>query len=94
MALTKSTEIGQVEVVGQFKAIQVRTDTVIKEDDKEISLTHHRHAFNCGVLDESDNFVETNISSQDASVQAICNAVWTQAVKDDYKAYLIANKIG
>ena len=43
MALTKETEIGKIEVVSEYKHIQVRTDTVIKEDDKELSRSYHRH---------------------------------------------------
>jgi len=46
----------------------------------------------CGSLDDSDNLVDTDISGEDADVQAICNAAWTQSVKDAYKAFLIANK--
>jgi hypothetical protein len=46
----------------------------------------------CGTIDGSDNFVDTDISGEDADVQAICTAAWTQTVKDAYKAFLIANK--
>jgi len=92
MAVIKTTEVGQVEVVGEHKAIQVRTDTVIKEDGTELSRTYHRHVLQPGDLDGSDNLVDTDISSEDSSVQAIANAVWTQAVKDAWKAKLIADK--
>ena len=92
MAITKTTEIGQVEVVGEHKAVQVRTDTIIKEDEKELSRTYHRHVLHPGNLDGSDNLVDTDISGEDSSVQAIANAVWTQAVKDAWKAKLIADK--
>ena len=88
MALTKSTEIGQVEVVGKFKAIQVSTDTIIKEDNKEISRSHSRKVLHSGSLDQSDNLVTTDISGEDASVQAICNAVWTQDVQDAWELKL------
>ena len=50
MAITKETEIGRIEVVGSFKAIQVRTDTVIKEDGTELSRTHHRHVIHPNML--------------------------------------------
>ena len=92
MAVIKTTEVGQVEVVGEHKAIQVRTDTVIKEDGTELSRTYHRHVLHPGNLDGSDNLVDTDISSEDSSVQAIANAVWTQAIKDSWKAKLIADK--
>ena len=71
MAITKETEIAKIEVVGQYKAIQVRTDTVIKEDDKEISRSPHRHTIH----------PDMDISAEDAEVQAVANAVWTDAVK-------------
>ena len=91
MALTKSTENDKIEVVSKWN-IQVRNATIIKDDGKEISRTFHRHVLNPGRLDENNNLVETNISGEDADVQAICNAVWTDQVKADYKAFLIANK--
>ena len=92
MAITKETEIAKIEVVGQYKAVQVRTDTVIKEDDTEISRSIHRHTLECGTLDDSDNLVDTDISGEDSQVQGICNAVWTDAVKLLYKNHLIARK--
>ena len=92
MAITKTTEVGQVEVVGEHKAVQVRTDTIIKEDGTELSRTYHRHVLQPGNLDDSDNLVDTDISGEDSSVQAIANSVWTQAIKDAWKAKLIADK--
>ena len=92
MAITKTTEVGQVEVVGEHKFVQVRTDTVIKEDGTELSKTYHRHVLQPGNLDDSDNLVDTDISGEDSSVQAIANSVWTQAIKDSWKAKLIADK--
>ena len=92
MAITKETEIAKIEVVGEYKAVQVRTDTVIKEDDAEISRSTHRHVLHPGTLDASDNLVATDISSEDASVQAVANAVWTDAVKTAWKDNLIASK--
>tara|TARA_B100000579_G_C22175872_1_gene551794 strand:- start:48 stop:329 length:282 start_codon:yes stop_codon:yes gene_type:complete len=92
MALVKSTEISKIEVVGQHKTVQVRTDTVIKEDGTEISRSIHRHTLECGTLDDSDNLVDTDISGEDSQVQGICNAVWTDAVKLLYKNHLIARK--
>jgi|TARA_B110000211_G_C13610290_1_gene348598 hypothetical protein len=92
MAITKTTEIGQVEVTSMFKHVQVRTDTIIKEDGNELSRSYHRHVLHCGSLDGSDNLVDTVISGEDAEVQAIANAVWTDAIKNAWKAKLIADK--
>ena len=92
MALTERFENDKIEIVGQYKAVQVRKANIIEKDGVEISRSFHRHALNCGTIDDSDNFVDTDISGEDADVQAICNAVWTQSIKDAYKANLIANK--
>ena len=91
MALTKTTENDKIEVVNKWN-IQVRKATVIKEDGVELSRSFHRHVVVPGTLDASDNLVATNISGEDADVQAICNAVWTAQVKTDYTAFLVANK--
>jgi hypothetical protein len=79
MAITKETEIAKIEVVGQYKAVQVATDTVIKEDGTEISRSRHRHVLHS----------DMDISGEDAEVQAVANSVWTDAVKSawaDFKA--------
>tara|TARA_B100000287_G_C20286903_1_gene644331 strand:+ start:105 stop:386 length:282 start_codon:yes stop_codon:yes gene_type:complete len=91
MALTKTNENDKIEVVNKWN-IQVRNATIIKDDGKEISRTFHRHVVDPGELDASDNLVARDISGEDADVQAICNAAWTDQVKADYKAFLIANK--
>ena len=92
MALTKTTENDKIEVVGQYKAVQIRTATVIKEDNKELTRTFHRKVLHPGTLDDSDNLVDTDLSGEDADVKAIAEAAWTTQVKADYKAFLIANK--
>ena len=92
MALTERFENDKIEVVGTYKAVQVRRAEIIEKDGVEVARSFHRHALQCGTIDENDNFVDTDISGEDADVQAICNAAWTQAVKDAYKANLIANK--
>ncbi len=92
MALTKTIEEDKIEVTTEFKHVQIRTATVIKEDGKELSRSFHRKVLDCGDLDDSDNFVETDISSESAEVKAICNAVWTTSVKNAWKAHLIASK--
>jgi hypothetical protein len=92
MAITKETQIGKIEVVGKYKSVQVRTDTVIMEDAEELSRKYHRHVLHPGTLDGSDNLVDTNISGENAEVQAVCNAVWTDAIKTAWKNKLIADK--
>ena len=91
MAITKTTENDKIEVVNKWN-IQVRTATVIKEDGTELTRSFHRKVLVPGTLDSSDNLVATNISGEDADVQAICNAAWTSQVKTDFTAYLVANK--
>jgi len=92
MAITKETQIGKIEVVGKYKSVQVRTDTVVMEDGEELSRKYHRHSLACGTLDADNNLVDTVITGENAEVQAVCNAVWTQTVKDAYKAFLIAQQ--
>ena len=92
MALTESIEYDKIEVVGIYKAVQVRKATVIKRDGVELTRSYERYAMQCGNLDASDNLVETDISGEPAEVAAICNAVWTSDVKAAWKAKLIADK--
>jgi hypothetical protein len=92
MALSERFENDKIEVVGTYKAVQVRRANIIEKDGVEISRTFHRHSLMPGTIDESDNFVDTDISGEDADVQAVCNAVWTTTVKDAFKAHLIAQK--
>ena len=77
MAITKTTEIAKIELVGEYKAVQVRTDTVIKEDDKEISRSPHRHVL----------YPDMDIFGEHAEVQTIANAAWTNSVKTEYKTW-------
>ena len=92
MALTETKENDKIEVVRKWN-VQVREANIIKKDCVELTRSFHRKLLVAGTLDASDNLVETDISKEDADVQAICNAAWTTQVKADYKAYLIANKL-
>ena len=86
MAITKETEIGRIEVVTEFKHIQVRTDTVIKEDGVELSRKFHRHVITCDISAE-------NLALEHAEVQSVANSgIWTQAIKDDYAALLASRE--
>ena len=99
MALTESIEYDKIEVVGEYKAVQVRKATVIKKDGTELTRSFHRYVLNCGTLDVSDNLVDNPLDKESDGVTAIpdevkniCGIVWTDAVKSAYKAKLIANK--
>jgi hypothetical protein len=82
MAITKETQIGKIEVVGKYKSVQVRTDTVVMEDGEELSRKYHRHALSPDAV----------ITGEHTEVQAVCNAVWTQAVKDAYTTFKTAQE--
>ena len=99
MALTESIEYDKIEVVGQYKAVQVRKATVIKKDGTEISRSFNRFVLDPGTLDASDNLVDNPLDKEPDGttdiadeVKAVCNAVWTTSVKDAWKAKLIADK--
>tara|TARA_B100002019_G_scaffold24400_1_gene18434 strand:+ start:145 stop:432 length:288 start_codon:yes stop_codon:yes gene_type:complete len=92
MALSERSENDKIEVVGPYKAVQVRRADIIEKDGVEVARSFHRHTIECGRLNSSDELVDTDISGESADVQAICNAAWTQSVKDAYKAFLIASK--
>ena len=92
MALTESIEYDKIEVVGIYKAVQVRKATVIKKDGKEMARSYERYVLHPGTLDGSNNLVDTDLSSEPAEVSAICNVVWTTDVKAAWKAKLIADK--
>lgn len=76
MALTEASVVDKIEIVGQFRAVQVRTATVIYRDDEELSRSFHRHVVSAG-----DDY-----SNEDAEVQAICAAVHTPEVIAAYEA--------
>ena len=92
MALTESIEYDKIEVVGQYKAVQVRKATVIKKDGTELTRSFLRYVLHPGTLDDSDNLVDTDLSAEPSEVSAICNAAWTTDVKAAWKAKLIADK--
>ena len=91
MALSESIEYDKIEVVGQYKAVQVRKATVIKKDGTELTRSFERYVLHPGALDASDNFVDTDLSGQPAEVSAIATAAWTTTVKNAWKAKLEAD---
>ena len=99
MALTESIEYDKIEVVGQYKAVQVRKATIIKKDDKELTRTFNRFVLTPGTLDGSNNLVDNPLDKEPDGttaiadeVKAIATAAWTTTVKDAWKAKLIADK--
>ena len=94
MAITKTIIVDKTQVVScgstytsdEWKNVQVRTATVIKEDGVELNRSFHRHVLEPGaVAPGSITLTDTDISGQDAGVQAICNLVWTSSVKEAYR---------
>jgi hypothetical protein len=83
MAITKTTTADKIETL-ESGIVQVRTATIIKEDGVELTRTFHRHILTPSTK-TGDTWGDTDISGEDARVQAVCNAVWTNAVKTAYQ---------
>ena len=77
MALSETTEYDKIEVVGEYKQVNVRQATVIKKDGKELTRSYERYVLH----------PDSDISAEPAEVTSICNVVWTDAVKDSWKKY-------
>jgi len=99
MALTESIEYDKIEVVGQYKHVQVRKATVITKDGTELTRSFERFVLQPGTLDGSDNLVDNPLDKEPDGttaiadeVKSVCNAVWTTSVKNAWKAKLIADK--
>lgn len=90
MALTKEYEY-DCEVRGVHKNVQVRKATIVMDDDVELSRSYHRHVLHCRTK-SGDTWGDTDISGEDASVQAVCNAVWTDDVKSAYETAMDAQE--
>ena len=99
MALSESIEYDKIEIVGQYKHVQVRKATVIKKDGVELTRSFERFVLDPGTLDSDDNLVDNPLLKEpdgttdiDADVKAVCTAVWSTSVKNAWTAHLIANK--
>ena len=99
MALSESNEYDKIEIVGQYKHVQVRKATVIKKDGVELTRSFERFVLDPGTLDASDNLVDNPLSKEPDGttniadeVKVICNAAWTTSVKNAWKAKLISDK--
>ncbi len=77
MAITKEVRYDKTEIVGDYKAVQCREATIIKEDGVELTRSFHRHVLH----------PDSDISGEPAETQAVCNAVWTDEVKVAWTAF-------
>ena len=98
MALSETIEYDKIEVVGQYKAVQVRKATVIKKDGVELTRSFERFVLHPGTLDASNNLVDNPLTKEPDGttditdeIKGICNLVWTTSVKDTWKAKLISD---
>ena len=99
MALSESIEYDKIEVVGQYKNVQVRKATVIKKDGAELTRSFMRYVLDPGTLDGDDNLVDNPLTKEPDGttdipdeVKAICTAAWTPTVKVAWKTKLISDK--
>ena len=99
MALEEIIEYDKIEIVGQYKHVQVRKASVVKKDGNEIARSFERYVLDPGTLDGDDNLVDNPLLKESDGttdipddVKAVCNAVWTTSVKNAWKAKLIAEK--
>ena len=99
MALEETIEYDKIEVVGQYKHVQVRKASVIKKDGSELTRSFHRYVLTPGTLDGDDNLVDNPLTKEPDGttdipdeVKAICTAAWTPTVKVAWKTKLIADK--
>ena len=99
MALTETTSYDKIEVVGPYKAVQVRKRNSVQKDGVEIASNFERYTLQAGKIDSSDNFVDNPLDKEPDGVTAIpeevkniCTAAWTADIKTSFKNFLIANK--
>ena len=99
MALTETIEYDKIEIVGQFKAVQVRKASVVKKDGVELARSFSRYVLDPGTLDGDDNLVDNPLAKEPDGttdipdeVKAICTAAWTSTVKVAWKTKLISDK--
>jgi hypothetical protein len=77
MAITKEIKYDKIEIVGDYKVVQCREATIIKEDGVELSRSFHRHILH----------PDSDISGEPQETQDVCNAVWTDEVKADWATF-------
>ena len=82
MALTETTVIDKIEIVSQYKVVQVRKANIIKKDGVEITRAYERYVLDPGTLDESNNLVENQLTNIPDDVKDICNLIWTDSIQN------------
>ena len=88
MALTKEIKQDKIEIVTDYKHIQIREQTTVKEDDAVISRAYtNGYVLTCGKIDASDNFIDTDLSSESDEVKSLANILWTDDVKAAWKTF-------
>ena len=99
MALEEVIEYDKIEVVGQYKTVQVRKASVVKKDGTELARSFSRYVLDPGTLDGDDNLVDNPLLKEPDGttdipdeVKAICTAAWTGTVKVAWKTKLISDK--
>ncbi len=92
MALSKASSIDKITIRSPYNCIELRTATIVMEDDEVIAMNYKSEKIWPGSIDENDNHVDLDISGYSAEIQGVCNAVWTEDVKTKYKEYLISKK--
>ena len=92
MALNKTIKVDKIEIVGDYKAVQVRTATIIDEDGTELNRSFHRHVLHPGTVGVGTTTLTLTVfSGEVAEVQAFCNDVWTDAVNDAWRVKLVSD---
>lgn len=94
MAITKTSAIDKITIRSPYNFIELRTQTVIVENDIILARNYIHETLKAGKLDTSDNFIETDISGYSTEVQGVAAAVWTDAIKTSFKEFLLADKNG
>ena len=91
MALTKEIIVDKIEVI-ENGIVQVRTATRVLEDGVQLSQSYHRHFLEPNMKIDG-SWTDTDISGEDARVQAIATATWTSAVKTAYQEMMDAQEL-
>jgi hypothetical protein len=92
MALTEATLDDKIEVVGEYKAVQIRTARVIYDDGTEINRSFSRRVLHPSEK-QNDVWSNTDISGETTEIQGVCNAVWTDAVRTAYQNAMDAENV-
>ena len=90
MALSKEVKIDSINIVGDYRKVQIRIATIIKEDNKELSRTFERRMLSPGYVNSDDKtkYIETDISGEESWIQTICNACWTTEIKSAHHTFI------